>query len=1062
MTQHALRILPTLLFLAFGPAFLHADDAPKATGPFRHLKYRLVGPAAGGRVSRACGVPGDPTTYYLGAAGGGVWKTTDAGLTWKSIFDDQPTASIGAVAVAPSDPNVVYVGSGEANIRGNVQPGNGIYVSTNGGKSWKHVWKQKGQIGHLIVHPKNADIAFAAVLGSAFGPNPERGVYRTRDGGKTWKQVLKKDADTGAVDVCFDPNNPRVLVAALWQTRRSPWKLVSGGPGSGLYRSDDGGDTWKELTPGKHGLPAGPWGRIGVAIAPSDSRRVYALIEADKGGLYRSDDGGEKWELANPGRYLRQRAWYFSTVHVDPKNADVVWCCNVRLLRSTDAGRTFKNVKGPHHVDHHDLWIDPIDPRRMIDSNDGGVDITRNGGTSWHAPALPLSQFYHVSADNHVPYRVMGTMQDLGTASGPSNSLSSAGIPLCEWHTVGGGETGFVAADPSDPNIVYAGEYGGYISRYDHRTRQARNVSIYPFNPSGRGAGELKYRFQWTAPILVSRHDPKVIYHAANVLFRTRDAGTHWDRVSPDLTRDDKSKQLWSGGPITGDNTGAEYYCTIFALAESPVKAGVLWVGSDDGLVHVSRDNAKTWHNVTKNVPGLPQWGTVCCIEASPHDAATAYLVVEAHRLDDDRPYLWKTTDYGKTWVSLTKGLPPGDYLHAVREDPKRRGLLFVGSEQHVSYSPDDGATWHRLKLNMPTAAISDLVVKDDDLVVATNGRSLWIMDDLTPIRLGANPPAKAPQLFPIRPAIRWRYHGESYAGDDRIPGDNPPRGMIVNYFLPAEPKRDLVLEIFDARDRLVTKLTSKQVKSEEREDGPDTPWHIFKPTVLPNKPGVQRVAWDLTYQGPKTIPGAKNDAGTPHRGPLAAPGKYSVRLTIEGKVLSGSAEIRPDPRDSTPATDRTERLELALKLRDDITKVSEMVIALRSARKQISQRVETLKDQANASKVAAWIGQARTLQKKLDALEEKLHNPRAEVAYDILAMKGGAKLYSQLAPLLSAVMDNDGPVTQGMREVYTDLASELAAAAAEWRSLQAEDLTRLNRAAEALALPAILVPRTK
>ncbi len=808
---------------------------------------------------------GDPSTYYAATAAGGVWKSVDAGITWKSIFDDQPTASIGSIAVAPADANVLYVGSGEANIRGNVMPGNGIYKSTNGGKTWTHVWKQKGQIGRLLVHPRNADVAYAAVLGSAFGPNAERGVYRTLDGGQTWKQVLKKNADTGAIDLCFDPANPRILLAALWQTRRFPWNFHSGGPGSGLYRSEDGGDSWKLLGPrhagakvrpaaqeigdedeGDNGLPEGIWGRVGIAIAPSDSQRIYALIEAEKGGLYRSDDGGTKWSLVNSARYLRQRPWYFSTVHVDSKNPDLVWCPNVRLLKSSDGGKTFKTQKGPHHPDHHDLWIDPTDPRRMIDSNDGGVDLTSNGGQTWQAPSLPIAQFYHISADNSLPYRVMGTMQDQGTASGPSNSLSSSGITLCDWYSVGGGETGFAVADPRDPNVVYAGEYGGYLSRFDMRNRQARNISIYPYDPSGKGGEDLAYRFQWTAPVMISAHEPHLLYHAANVLFVSSDEGKTWKAISPDLTRNDKQKQKWSGGPITGDNTGVEIYGTIFAIAESPKKAGILWTGSDDGLVHVSQDGGRNWSDVTANVPGLPEWASVACIEPSPHDPAVAYLVADAHRLDNDKPYLWRTGDYGKHWVSLVKKLAQDTPLRVVRTDPTTAGLLFLGSQTGVSFSRDDGQSWDKLKLNLPTAAVADLAVKNNDLVVGTSGRSIWVLDDLTPVRQPLARLEKGVHLFPAQPAVHWRYHGENYAPEDRIPGENPAKGAIINYHLESKPKEDLVLEIFDGSGARVQRLSSKKADPEAAEDAPDVPWSIFKPTVLNAEPGINRTNWDL------------------------------------------------------------------------------------------------------------------------------------------------------------------------------------------------------------------------
>ena len=1033
------------------------EEEPKG-GPaeFKYLKFRLVGPSAGGRVSRATGVPGDPLTYYAATAAGGAWKSADGGLTWKPVFDDQPISSIGSIAVAPSDPNVVYVGSGEGNIRGNVAAGNGIYKSTDAGKTWSHVWKQEGQIPQMVVHPTNPDVVLAAVLGHAFGPNPERGVYRTTDGGKTWHRVLGKDPDTGAVDVCFDPTNPRIVFAALWQARRKPWELTSGGPGSGLYVSRDGGETWKQLT-GK-GLPGGTWGRVGVAVAASDPRRVYALIEAEKGGLYHSADGGDHWKLVNGHHYIRQRPWYFSTLTVDPVNADVVWCPTVPLLKSIDGGKSFQRVKGPHHGDHHDIWIDPKNPRRIIDSNDGGVDISANGGETWYAPPLPISQFYHVAADNRKPYHVSGPMQDLGTAAGPSNSLSSGGILLGDWYSVGGGETGFTAPDPSDPNVVYAGEYGGYISRFDFRTRQARNVSIYPTNPSGHGAEDLRYRFQWTAPILISPHDSKVIYHAANVLFRSTDAGMTWAPISPDLTRNDKSKQKWSGGPITGDNTGAEYYDTIFAIAESPKQAGVLWAGSDDGLVHVSRDGGKNWANVTRNIPGIPEWGTVDCIEASPFDAGTAYVVVDAHRLDDMRPYLYKTTDYGKTWERRVGKLPPEVYLHVVREDPKRKGLLFAGTERGVAFSTNDGVDWQELKLNLPTVAVHDLVVKDNDLVVGTNGRSIWIFDDLTPIReMSPQLASQEIYLFPAQRAVRWRYHAPVESPRGKQAGQNPPRGAVIHYLLRQKPKDPIRLEVLDAHGAKVRTLSSKPEPEELPPDDPDRrEEEDAKKKALPVQVGVNRFAWDLCYDGAKPIPKAKVDAGNPKVGPPVVPGTYTLNLIVDGKTQSTTVEVLPDPRATVPSSDLEEQQKLALAVRDDITRLSESVVRLRSLRSQLAARNELLKEDAKAESL---VRASKEVMDKLDALEAKLHNPKAEVTYDILALPGGARLYSKLIFLYEFLRDSDGPPTQGMQEVYADLTAELKQLAGDFEGLVSGDLAKLNETAKGMAVPGIVIP---
>lgn len=1040
-----------------------AEDKPKGGPPaFQDLKYRSIGPSAGGRVCRSAGIPGNPLVYYAATASGGVWKSTDAGVHWNPIFDDKPVSSIGSLAIAPSDPNVIYIGTGEGNIRGNVAQGNGIWKSTDAGKTWQHVWNQLGQIGTLIVHPTNPDIAFAAVLGHAFGPNSERGIYRTTDGGKSWKQVLAKNRDTGASDVCFDPSNPRILFAGLWQARRKPWVFTSGGPGSGLYMSRDGGDTWKQLggsgvaKDDLKGLPEGIYGKIAVAVAPSDSQRVYALIEAEKGGLYRSDNGGESWALVNGGHYLRQRAWYFTTLTVDPRSADVVWCPTVPLLKSIDGGKTFKKIKGTHHGDHHDLWIDPRNPLRMIDSNDGGVDISADGGKTWYAPPLPICQFYHINVDNSVPYRVMGNMQDLGTASGPSNSRNSGGITLCDWYTVGGGETGFAVPDPTDANIVYAGEYGGTITRFDFRTRQAHNVSIYPTNPSGHGAGDLRYRFQWTAPILVSRWDPKTVYHAGNVLFQTTDAGVHWKPISPDLTRNDKNKQRASGGPITGDNTGAEYYCTIFALAESPVQKGVMWAGSDDGLVHVSKDAGKTWTNVTEGITGLPEWSTISCIEASPNAAGTAYVVADAHRLDDNRPYLYRTTDFGKTWKTLAAKLPADNYLHAVRADPKRKGLLFLATERGVWFSQDEGGAWEHLKLNLPTVGVTDLQIKDNDLVVGTNGRSVWIFDDLTPIReMSPKIAAGESHLFPEQPAVRWRYHSPVFTPSGKTAGANPPKGAIVNYWLKAKPKDPITLEILDAKGERVTLLTSKKDEADIPEDDPDASSDAYKKPVLPVKPGVNRVAWDLRYEGATVIKGAKFDGGNPREGPLVLPGTYTLKLTVAGKVQTTTVEVKADPRVKLVPAVLEEQLKTALAIRGDINQITAMVTAIRAIRTQLKDRAALLTGMAKAGPL---IKQSGVVVGKLDALEAKLHNPKAEVSYDILAQPGGAQLFSLLISLFGTIHESDGPVTQGMQEVYAEQKKDLQKLSAEYQALLGE-LDKLNAAGKELQIPGVIVP---
>jgi photosystem II stability/assembly factor-like uncharacterized protein len=1113
------RAAVLVLFCALVPAGAQGpDEKPKESkGPprhFRRLHFRSIGPAAGGRVCRACGVPGDPRTYYAATAAGGVWKSTDGGLRWQPVFDEQACSSIGSIAVAPSDPNTIYVGTGEANIRGNVEVGNGIYKSTDAGKTWKHVFKQEGQIGTMVVHSTNPDVAFAAVLGHAFASNPERGVYRTTDGGMTWKRVLFKDADTGASDVCFDPSNPHILFAGLWQARRRPWDMTSGGPGSGLYVSRDGGDTWTHLVPpppegsdeaakdAPHGtqrcpgLPEGIWGKVGVAVAPSDGRRVYALIEAEKGGLFRSDDGGETWKLANDHHVLRQRAWYYSTLTVDPRHPDVVWFPQVPLMKTIDGGKTLQRVQGAHHGDLHDIWIDPKDSGRIIASNDGGVDLSANSGETWFAPPLPIAQFYHISVDNRWPYHVAGTMQDIGTASGPSDNLARGPLPLSEWHPVGGGEAGFTAPDPVVPTTVYAGEYGGYISRYDDRTRQTRNVSIYPYNPSGHGAGDLRYRFQWVAPILVSVHDHRVVYHAANVLFRTENSGRTWAPISGDLTRNDHSKQKWSGGPITGDNTGVEVYGTIFAIAESPLQKGLLWAGSDDGLVHVTRDGGQHWTNVTANIRirGLPEWATVICIEPSPYEADTAYVVVDAHKLDDHRPHLFKTEDLGHTWKCLSSegagaggadaSLPRDVSLRVVRADPKRRGMLYAGGTRGLWLSYNEGETWEPLRLNLPTVTVTDLALKNDDLVVGTNGRSIWIFDDLTPLRdMSPEVAEQHIHLFAPRPVVRYHYHQPLERGGLLGAGQNPPRGAILHYNLKKKPKGELQLKVLDESGRLVQRLSSKKPK-EEPEEATDFEGRRYRLPVLQTAPGLHRVVWDMRWQGADVIKGAQVDTGEPRMGPLANPGTYTLELTADGHTARTKLEVlhdprtlpeellakvfqalgrplltqevlrrvRPEPLDAELA----EQLKLALQVRDDITRLARAVEQIRSVRGQVVARNELL---AHESRAAPLVKASKALLPRLDELEDKLHNPKAKVAYDILAQKGGAHLYSQLAWLFEVLKEGDGPPTQGVKEVYADQSSLLFRYLDEWHHLEREDMARLNEQAAKLGLPTLVVP---
>ncbi|HEV8239138.1 MAG TPA: glycosyl hydrolase, partial [Thermoanaerobaculia bacterium] len=921
-------------------------------------------------------------------------------------------------------------------------------------------WEMKGlekteRIANIVIDPSHPDTVLVAATGALWNDSPDRGVYRTRDGGKSWKKVLFVDDKTGASDVTLDPHNPRTVFAGTWQVRRYPWNLESGGPGSGLWVSHDGGDTWKRLGEDE-GLPAGIWGKVGVRVAPSDSTRVYAIVEADEGGLFSSDDGGESWDLVNDSRGLRQRAWYYSCLTVDPLRPDVVWFPEVSMLKTIDGGDTVRSVKGGGW-DYHDVWIDPTEPKRMIVGSDAGVSLTFDGGETWHRPPLPIAQLYHVTTDDRVPYRVLAAAQDWGTVSGPSNSLHGDGILLSDWHGVGGGEAGHVVAVPGEPEIVYAGEYLGIITRYDERTGVAAHVGIYPDNGSGHGVGDQKWRFQWTAPIVISPHDPKVVYHAANVLFRSRDEGLHWEAISPDLTRNDPSKQKWAGGPITGDNTGVEFYDTIFAVAESPVTAGVIWAGSDDGLVHVTRDGGKNWKAVTP--PGMPQWGTVGTIEASRWDAGTAYVTADAHRLGDDHPYLWKTTDYGATWKALSKGLDTAVYLHAVREDSAQKGLLFLATERSVQFSRDGGAKWESLKLNLPTVSVTDLQVKNDDLVVATTGRSIWILDDLAPLRQWT--PAIATEsvhLFPPRPAVAWSIAGGPF-GDDDGSADNPPAGAAFTYWLKSASKDPIKLEVLDAQGKVVRTLSSELEESPIGPDHPDWSPDSDPEADLDADAGLHRASWDFSLDGSPYIPEAMVDSGDPHAGPSALPGEYTLRLVADGKTATAPLRVDPDPRIKVSPADRDAELAFQLLLRDRMSEIVRLVAQLVSVRDQLETHDEQL---ANRTDAAELIQAGKKVVDHLDEIERELHNPDAEVTYDILAGRdhGGAKLHSRYSFLNEAARSHPGPPTQGMLEVQAQLDKELAVQRTKLEGVLGAELAKVQALAAKLSLGYVVVPK--
>jgi photosystem II stability/assembly factor-like uncharacterized protein len=1019
---------------------------------FKGMKYRLVGPFRGGRSLTAAGIPGDPTTYYFGATGGGVWKSTDGAMTWSPIFDKGGSGSIGSLAVANSDHNTIYVGTGEACIRGNISHGDGVYKSLDAGKTWKNTGLHDSRaIGKVIINPNNPDIVFVAALGHPFGPNTERGVFRTLDGGKTWDKVLYKDENTGAIDVAFDPHNPNILFAALWQARRTSYSFSSGGPGSGLYRSNDGGTTWKRLE--QHGLPKGPYGRIGIAVA-ANSDRVYALIEAHnpEGGLYRSEDGGETWDFVNPSHSLWQRPWYYMHIFADPKDENVVYVMDVETFKSTDGGHLFNKVKVPHG-DNHGLWIDPQDTRRMIAANDGGVTVTLNGGKDWtRQDNQPTAQFYHVTTDTATPYRVYGAQQDSGTVAIASRS-DDGSIDRQDWYDVGGGEAGYIAPFPPDPSIVYAADYQGNITRYDKRIGQVKAITEQPELSDAHGAENLEHRFQWTAPVLISPHDPNTLYHAGERLFKTTDGGVHWQTISPDLTRNDKSKQHVSGGEITLDDSGTEYYDTIFALAESPITKGLLWVGTDDGLVQITRDEGKNWSNVTPK--DMPEWSRVSQIEASPHDAGTAYVAVDRHQNDDLRPWIYKTSDYGQTWTKLTNGIPDGSFVRAVREDPKKRGLLYAGTENGVYVSFNDGADWRSLKLNLPTTPVHDLVIKNNDLVVATHGRAFWILDDISPLRqFSDDVAAQDVHLYTPGPALRMQAGESGEHHPSKRTGLNPPAGAVVYYYLKDAPKEgsETKLEILDAAGKVIRTYSSRETPPLDEPADPDDK----KPEKeIKAEAGLNRFVWDLRFEEAHRVPGYYLwEYGDGARGPVAAPGQYQVRLTVNGESHVSPLEVKLDPRVNVSPADLAQQFNMEVDIHELLNHVYDAVNQIQDVRSQVAGLKRRLPENASAKNITS---SADDLEKKLVAIRDQFLNLKISANEDSLAYP--PQIDAKLAYLAMDVGSADSAPTEAEQKEFEKLKRQSGEMFSRWDELQHHELADFRKLTAESNLSTVVVP---
>ena len=997
---------------------------------YSSLKWRSIGPFRGGRAGTVTGVVGNRSLYYMGTAGGGVWKTEDAGNTWECISDGYFGGSIGAVAVSESDPNVIYVGEGEQTLRGNVSSGKGLWRSTDAGESWTFIGlDQSEHIARIRIHPTNPDIVYVAAIGNLWKANEQRGVFKSIDGGKTWKKILYVSDKAGAGDLVLDPNNPRIIYAATWQMKRNGYRMDSGGPDSKIFKSKDSGETWEELS-GNDGLPAGPWGIVGLTVSPVNSRRVFAIIEAEDGGVFRSDDSGKTWKKVNTNRSLRQRAWYYSRIYADTQNEDIVYVMNVSYGVSRDGGKTFE-LKNAPHGDHHDLWIDPLDNQRMAIADDGGAQVSNDGGNNWTTyHNQPTAQFYRVTTDNVFPYRIYGAQQDNSSVRinhrGKGNSITER-----DWEPSAGGESAHLAPDPENPEVVYGGTFKGYMMRLDHSTGQMRSTNVWPDNPAGSGVEVMKYRFNWNYPVFFSPHNTKKLYAGSNFLHMTTNGGQSWEVISPDLTRGKPETLYSSGGPITQDNTGVEFYANIFAGEESEQEEGVIWVGSDDGLVHVTRDGGQNWENVTP--PMSPELNMINCIDVNPHQPGGAYVAATSYKFGDYTPYLYKTDDYGKTWTQITKGIPSNYYTRAIRADLKRPGLLYAGTEWGMFVSFDDGDNWQSLQLNLPIVAIRDLHVKGNDLIAATHGRSFWLIDDLTPLHQLSTEVVNS-NFYLFKPDDSYRMNQGGWGRANlKLEGQNHPNGVIFQYYVKNKDESTTAkLEIMETDGDVIKTYSSDAKKKNEK---------------LSIKEGGNSFVWDMRYPGFKTFKGMIFYS-SPNRGPKAVPGNYKARLTIGDESMEQDFTILKDPRLPNSQQDYQDQFDYLISVRDKVSEANQGIIDIRETRENLNYLKEKIGDDEGLAELKKM---ADDLDEAMKVIENNIHMTKNQSYQDPLNY--GIRINNRIAFLMADQQRGDYPPTDQAKAFFEEVSKELEKELNDLTKLLDSKVPELNKAVEAKGL---------